>query len=489
VAGAGKSSTLLEIARRHGQGQILYAVFNRSVQRDQKKKYFDAGLFNVHVTTIDALAYHATANVHGGPQVEVYHLSHVDVECVRESDEALEALRATIDAFSVSVERAITAVHVPYLSHKRGLRELIIRVAPIVWGAFAAGERPLTSILHTKLYQLTVASQDARFDLVLIDEAHDCTPAQFDALINLPQTAIVIAYDERQSINGWRGAMNPQELVAVRARLPAKTFNLPLTTSFRYGQGVAACATKIFSLYPPSTNDIGHTHVVRGNPKKRSDVVPYDNTAACISGLLDNNKRVALIARTHVHLVAVAIELLRYDGTKKNSIVFHTGGAFAHINADVGYEAILDMCSLATRRSSADAVSESSFSVLAHLSRSRSPIDELRVIAKSNNVATDDTDWRAALLLLDTYGPVELERLANLLASCVRNDTPNGTATFITIHASKGLSWPWVVVADVWPRSLPEDNECAIRECYVAMTRPEMGLALPRHLHRILTSY
>ena len=54
VAGAGKSTALQELARRHPNKRIVYVVFNESVQVDQQRQYVEQGLWHVRVRTLDA---------------------------------------------------------------------------------------------------------------------------------------------------------------------------------------------------------------------------------------------------------------------------------------------------------------------------------------------------------------------------------------------------------------------------------------------------
>mmetsp|Transcript_25362 Transcript_25362/g.87505 ORF Transcript_25362/g.87505 Transcript_25362/m.87505 type:complete len:288 (+) Transcript_25362:252-1115(+) len=122
------------------------------------------------------------------------------------------------------------------------------------------------------------------------------------------------------------------------------------------------------------------------------------------------------------------------------------------------------------------------FDVINNLREKSAPFEALRELVRTNRLTTDPgPDWAGVLRLIDVVGVETLERAAVLLASCVRADAPPGTAQFVTIHASKGLSYPWVVLADDWgPRA---DAEASARECYVAITRSEDGLALPASLH------
>jgi superfamily I DNA and RNA helicase len=62
VAGSGKTTTLVEYAKRQKPGsRILYLAFNRSVRMEALKRFGDQGLKNVDVQTAHSLAFRRIA--------------------------------------------------------------------------------------------------------------------------------------------------------------------------------------------------------------------------------------------------------------------------------------------------------------------------------------------------------------------------------------------------------------------------------------------
>jgi len=120
----------------------------------------------------------------------------------------------------------------------------------------------------------------------------------------------------------------------------------------------------------------------------------------------------------------------------------------------------------------------SDFDILAFYSDFEEPMAHFRKWAAA---ATSDgrAEWRRALYVLDELTLPGLEDALRCLRTCVRRDS-EALVTFATIHASKGLSWPAVVVAEDWHRTAtPLDA----RMCYVALTRAELRLHIPSRLH------
>ena len=78
-AGTGKTTTLLEYAKRYSHNSILYIAFNRSVKEEAIKKFADAGLKNIRIETAHSLAYHATnaRRYTISPGLKVFDIAHI----------------------------------------------------------------------------------------------------------------------------------------------------------------------------------------------------------------------------------------------------------------------------------------------------------------------------------------------------------------------------------------------------------------------------
>ena len=57
VAGSGKTTTLLEYAKKNSNLRILYLAYNKSLQIALNEKLKDYHLPNLHISTIHSLAY------------------------------------------------------------------------------------------------------------------------------------------------------------------------------------------------------------------------------------------------------------------------------------------------------------------------------------------------------------------------------------------------------------------------------------------------
>ena len=84
---------------------------------------------------------------------------------------------------------------------------------------------------------------ESGYDVILVDEAQDMTPAQAAVLFNQSDKGAVVYLvgDARQRMYRWRGARDSFERVAV-----CREFTL--SESFRFGPAVAAVANALLRL-------------------------------------------------------------------------------------------------------------------------------------------------------------------------------------------------------------------------------------------------
>ncbi|KAK2140036.1 hypothetical protein NP493_6031g00003 [Ridgeia piscesae] len=151
----------------------------------------------------------------------------------------------TLKTFFASADPSITTAHVPTekvdsdgqrtaLDH--AIRMEVAEDAEMLWREMKNiqnGSIGMTHDGYLKLYQLSGPTLP-QYDVILIDEAQDLTPAIADVLLNQPQPKILVG-DPHQQIYSFRGAVNSMQLVNA-----SHTFYL--TQSFRFGPEIAFVA-------------------------------------------------------------------------------------------------------------------------------------------------------------------------------------------------------------------------------------------------------
>lgn len=310
-AGSGKTSTLEFLAastNRRGH----YLAFNRSIVADARRKFPST----VTCTTTHGLAFSAMAgrfNGNTGKLTQSLTPNHIVgllnltswrvTETVTLNARSLGYLiRETIHKFTISASSEISIDHVPVYGGMTMLpgpsltsvQHFCLKGARHIWARMIdpADDLALGHDGYLKLWALGAPS--IKTEYILLDEAQD-TNAVLLGVLKHQTCQIVFVGDRYQQIYEWRGAENAMERFET-------AHSSSLTTSFRFGNGIAAGANKILGfLDAPDT--------LKGNPARTSRIAPVPLPRA-------------ILARSNANVIAAVIEAL--DGNRRPHLI---GGA------------------------------------------------------------------------------------------------------------------------------------------------------------------
>lgn len=246
-AGAGKTSTLVAMAKEVLVGRGLYMAFNRAIA-DEAQRKFGAG---VTAKTAHSLAYvkygalyrnRLNQRLTGGVVAE--YLNIPDTELL--SGKAIgNILISYITRYCNSADDSISVNHAP-LSEidlpiedkhelalmKRQIATELLPYAQRLWAALVKtdGYLPVTHDVYLKLWALS--KPKLNYSYIMIDEAQDLNPVLIKVLEDQIHSQLVYVGDPYQSIYGFRGAVNA--MVDCHADNSAV-----LSQSFRFGQAIA----------------------------------------------------------------------------------------------------------------------------------------------------------------------------------------------------------------------------------------------------------
>jgi superfamily I DNA/RNA helicase len=303
-AGAGKTFTLVEVAKALTGKRILYLTFSRALAKEAKQKFGRLA----DVMTNHALAYKEMGKLFEkkplrGSLFQARRQLAEDMpglDCLlewgfRDREEALFPVLETVNRFTQSEAETVTAEHIPDLLRleieAKGERfddfaACLVPLAQRAWELLVDPETsyPVSHDVYLKLYQLS--RPQLPYDVILFDEAQDANPAMLGIL--LPQAAQrIFVGDPHQQIYAWRGAVNAME------RLDGQ--ELLLSQSFRFKEHIADEASELLYLFK------GETRRVRGNPYPKQDgstaILSRTNAGALreVLALLEQGKKVALV--------------------------------------------------------------------------------------------------------------------------------------------------------------------------------------------------
>lgn len=468
-AGAGKTSTLKEIANRRSDRGI-YLAFNASIAEEAGRKMLGTSCSS---KTMHSLAHGAVIRQGGGKlikmdgktvmegvQVDRYNFARVPGWT---SYRLAQLVKRTLANFCASADPFVTESHAeealkeslgdPAVIRDRDRRERAqeglakfarpaAQAAQDFWNSLVARNEHShdTYLKVLDLEDSTRRDAFRGFKYVLLDEAQDLNPVQ-RSIVEKTGLPLVAVGDPYQQIYSWRGAQNALDL------LPGKS--LYLTQSFRFGEKIASVAREILAARP----DGGPEHKLSGT--ERSEPIRSWNGPVG-----------AFICRTNMGVLETGLKAAK---TSKHPIYIDN---FDQIVTDVRVARALHSGER-PREQSQKLASFTSFA-------------EMELEAE----AGDAELGRLVKIIKDERDP-DVFKLADL---CVKTEAES-KITIITGHRSKGREWPTVRLGVDWKsmdeiqmayekskRISPQAEVQAMEQfnvLYVALTRAMQKLVDP----------
>lgn len=451
-AGAGKTSTLYMLANGTDD-KILYLAFNKSMAEEARRKMPS----NVECRTLHSICYQqlpdnlrhklsrpegAYVNVAGtgneiAKKFKINNLIDKNGKTLLTRAMIGLMVKQTVGKFEFSDDahlgrKHFPTAHLPDIKRKNiNENKLITEVVTYAKQLWRERIDPnsdtiMTHDTYVKLFELS--GKDLGYDIIFGDEFQDVNPAFLSILRNAKMASrIVVVGDAHQEIYAFRGSSNMMVETATYG------VELPLTTSFRFGQRVANLANTILEDKHPLANPL---------VGKGFDTV----VGSYVSDIVDYTKPYTIIFRKNLTLLMEAMDRIA-DG---EDII---------INVDTkDFISMVDSVN-ALRRGDIEKVKHET--VLPYATW-----DEFVDCAES------DPDAKRLLNIV-------VSGKANTIAYTLRThrNSPNAKVTLTTAHKSKGLEWDQVVVANDFPSNYNKEREWVGLEeaernlLYVAHTR------------------
>lgn len=463
-AGTGKTTTAVAYAEARPDERILYMAFNSNISREASSK-FPAW---VDCKTSHALGYAAiipelfaqlgrpdrdrgfegwNAKLGDMRPLAIARLLHVNPRMGK-------LIKGTLNAWLCSADDHLTAANIP-----EELKVPPRQHAVVVDGALALFRRmcdpqdmdaKLPHDGYLKLWQLRKPDLSKRYDRIICDEGQDLNPTVLD-ILKRQTTGLLVIGDENQSIYQFRGATNAMRELEMDERHY-------LTTSFRFGSGVAAVATALLGTF-------------RTLPRPITGLGKYRTTQFT----LDRSQTYCTIARTNAGLFDAAVESLK------------TGKPFHFIGGTERYrfDAMMDAYHL--KNGEVELIRDATL-------KQFNSLPELKDAA----TATDDRELKFLAKITECYGqriPGLIEELKRRHVADATPHTLQGGIVFTTAHGSKGLEFEQVLLTNDYIE-LTDDKEnleaavnlpdSELNLLYVAATRAERAIHLNDTLRTFL---
>lgn len=321
LAGTGKSTTLRMIAESMPDKKFRYVVFNKSQQVEAEKKMPK----NVESRTGDSLAWELVDLVYKNHNLELYkrfeavngsYLSTkkdiaegfkiseylVEKQVVTDKNQvmtiketlspvkAVAHLKAAINKFCNSTDSELSLAHFnPRYSYPANA----ISDARAIWadisdlyGKTKINYNHIVKLWAKNFRDLSVSLKDnsLKFDVLMIDEAQDTNPVFGGVYAQQTHMQRIYVGDQNQAIYGFRGAEDELQKVKIETRLP-------LTESWRFGQGLAKPANLFLKK-------LGYPHKICGTRSEFGILIPR--------GTMENPN--AILCRTNAGVIKAIFE-------------------------------------------------------------------------------------------------------------------------------------------------------------------------------------
>jgi superfamily I DNA/RNA helicase len=218
-AGSGKTSTLVEIAKKLS-GRGLYLAYNKTIQLDAIKKF----PMHVDCRTAHSIAYRENAHRIKGRvrNLNIFDIiEHVEISQLYnyvENDIAFLILkllkvfansnRQVVDHY-FSNNAIFDEVSANSIEETESIIEYVINRTHQYWEqCIAEGSTlPIEHDFYLKMFQLSDPILTTTYDFIMFDECQDANPVLLDILSKQNCQKIYVG-DEHQQIYSWRGSIN-----------------------------------------------------------------------------------------------------------------------------------------------------------------------------------------------------------------------------------------------------------------------------------------
>lgn len=262
VAGSGKTTTILDLAKKHSKKRILYLAFNKSLVTDIESKLGSRGIRNLEVRTFDSLLYKTFVDVKGFQPT----LTDVKPQMMTNISPWFQGKSFKMKSF-YSKNFAKFCGSTTYTCMEKYCMEVLKKKQPILeqmWAKAVKGE--LCSFETIRKFCLMEhwfkRSIDANYDIIMVDEVQDFDMAMLRMLLDDTTVPKLFVGDPRQAIYEWRGCINAFDY------MPKTALVIEFYSTFRIGEPACdqICAQfKDCWMVSKSTNNTTFGQIVEGD--------------------------------------------------------------------------------------------------------------------------------------------------------------------------------------------------------------------------------
>jgi hypothetical protein len=269
VAGSGKTTTLLNLAKRFKDKKILYLAFNKSLIEEIKNKLNDNGIKNMSPQTFDALMRDVYINsTDEFPNlIDLKHTTIGDYEPFFKG-KSFQLRKAYVNYYQKFCNQVEFSDPKKFSQRKLGGEK---RLLISMWKD-TVNKKYQTFDSIRKLAQINRWARgyiDNIFDMVFIDEAQDFDPLMLHILLNDVKLPKIFVGDPMQAIYEWRGCINSFD------NLPETAQIIEFYSTFRLGEPACTIVRKSFENCWMISKSLNKTNIVPNKDFKDTESFVY----------------------------------------------------------------------------------------------------------------------------------------------------------------------------------------------------------------------
>ena len=227
VAGSGKTTTLLNLAKIHKSKKILYIAFNKSLIEEIKTKLFEQKISNLYPQTFDSLLVSSYCMINNkSPNIK-------DLNAQKITD-----IYPWLKGKPFRLRNSYVKKYKEFCNNpNEQLVDTTDKVLTSIWQSTLKGE----FISFDSLRKLSVLQKwfkdtvDKKYDMIMIDETQDFDIMMLRMLLDNTTIPKIFVGDPKQSIYQWRGCVNGFNY------MPKDALIIEFYSTFRVGD--PACET------------------------------------------------------------------------------------------------------------------------------------------------------------------------------------------------------------------------------------------------------
>jgi hypothetical protein len=232
VAGSGKTTTLLELAKKHKTKKILYIAFNKSLITEIRSKIREKNIYNLYPVTFDALMRDVYINKKNidPDEMDIFDLKPQTLPNVIEwfRNKPYRIKNFYVNCYNKFCNQTEYS-DIKMFSNKKlgGEKKLLTNM----WEKSLNGDL-ITFDSIRKIVEINRMCKDyidSKYDMIFIDESQDFDNAMLKILLEDTQIPKVFVGDPRQAIYEWKGCINAFD------KLPSHTLMIEFYSTFRVG--------------------------------------------------------------------------------------------------------------------------------------------------------------------------------------------------------------------------------------------------------------